>query len=517
MNDLGFWKIAEKDPNRLAYIDPEGTSYTYGEILKSCNRLVHGLREMGLEKGDTVAVLLENEKAFIEVLMAIAQAGMYIVPINWHLAPENIAYILEDSEAKILIASDKYVDNAVKAAERIGFPRQMIFTTGSHASVATYDSIQQGQPDTKPLDRCFGKVKTYTSGTTGRPKGVLRKFEQGDPEDHSVMTAMFMLMFDVEPHNDNVHLVTAPLYHIAPNQFAGMSLHLGHTLVVMRKWTPEETLRLIEKYRVTTAQMVPTMFNRLYRLPAPVKSQFDLSSLKVVIHSAAPCPVGLKRNMMEWWGPVVYEYYSASEGGGTLVKPDEWFEKPGTVGKPWPISEIKIFDEEMNELKAGEIGTIYLQMKAGAKFEYHKDRAKTEKAYYGDFFTADDIGYLDEDGYLFLTDRKSYMIIVGGVNIYPTEIENQLAMHPKIADNAVFGVPNEDLGEEIKAVVVLEKGIAPSVEIADEIQAYCEKTLGKFRTPHSIDFLEELPREATGKLLKRKLRDPYWADHNKRI
>lgn len=517
MDDLGFWKIAEKDPERLAYIDPDGNSYSYGDILKSCNRLVHGFRKLGLQQGDTVAVLLENEKAFIEIMMAISQAGMYVVPINWHLAPDNIAYILKDSEAKVLVVSEKYAENGVAAAEQIDFSKEMIFSTGSSSLVASYASFQEGQPDSKPENRSFGKVKTYTSGTTGRPKGVLRKFEQGDPEDHSVMTAMFMLMFDVEPHNGNVHLVTAPLYHIAPNQFAGMSLHLGHTLVVMRKWEPEETLRLIEKHRVTTAQMVPTMFNRLFRLPSSVKSRYDLSSLKVVIHSAAPCPVGLKRNMLDWWGPVIYEYYSASEGGGTLVKPDEWLQKPGTVGKPWPISEVKIFDEEMNERRTGEIGTIYLQMNAGAKFEYHRDKEKTDKAYYGDFFTADDVGYVDEDGYLFLTDRKSYMIIVGGVNIYPTEIENQLAVYPKIADNAVFGVPNEDLGEEIKAVVVLEDGIEPSAELTQEIQEYCEKTLGKFRTPHSIDYLDALPREATGKLLKRKLRDPYWAEYNKRI
>ncbi len=517
MDELGFWKIAEIDPARVALIDPSGSSLTFGELLQRCNRLVHGLRALGLKKGETVAVLMENEKEFLEIFMAISQAGMYLVPVNWHLNPDDIAYIIEDSDAKILIASAKYSDNAIQAAKTNGFPAEMVFSTGYHPETRSYDTIKEGHPESKPEDRCYGKVKTYTSGTTGRPKGVLRKFEEGDPEEHSVMTAMFMLMFDIEPHNNNTHLVTAPLYHIAPNQFATMSLHLGHSLVIMGKWTPEDTLQLIEKHKITTAQMVPTMFNRLVRLPEAIRKDADLSSLKVVIHSAAPCPVGLKKAIMKWWGPVLYEYYSASEGGGTLVKPDEWVEKPGTVGKPWAISQIKILDENKKELPPGEVGTIYIRMDIGQKFEYHQDKKKTEDAYFGDFFTADDVGYLDEDGYLFLTDRKSYMIIVGGVNIYPTEIENQLSMHPKIADNAVFGVPNEDLGEEIKAVIVLEDGIEESREVTEEIMVYCTDMLGKFRTPHSIDYLEELPREATGKLIKRKLRDPYWEKHNKKI
>jgi len=517
MDELGFWKIAEKDPTRLALIDPSGSSMMYGELLAECNQLVHGFRALGLTKGDSVAVLMENEKYFLAIFMAISQAGMYLVPINWHLNPENISYIIDDSDAKLLISSEKYTDNAKQAAKIVGFPDDRVFSTGNNPDVRSYREIINGQDQSKPEDRCYGCVKTYTSGTTGRPKGVLRKFQEGDPEEYSVMTAMFMMMFDIQPHSNNVHLVTAPLYHIAPNQFATMSLNLGHSLILMGKWSPEETLRLIEKHRVTTAQMVPTMLNRLIRLPESVKKAADLSSLHTVIHSAAPCPVDLKKGIMEWWGPVLFEYYSASEGGGTLVKPNEWMKKPGTVGKPWPISHIKILDESKNELPSGQIGTIYIRMDTGQKFVYHGDKKKTEKAYFGDFFTADDVGYVDEDGYLFLTDRKSYMIIVGGVNIYPTEIESALSMHPKIEDNAVFGIPNEDLGEEIKAVIVLEKGIEQSEEITAEIMAYCAKTLGKFRTPHSIDYADKLPREATGKLIKHKIRDPFWKNQNKNI
>jgi len=517
MNELGFWKIAELVPERLAVAESSGREITYGELLKECNKLAHGFRAMGMNRGDTIALLMDNSIPFIEIMMAAFQIGIYVVPINWHMAAQNIAYIARDSEAKLLVASERFAENATKAATEIGLAADMLFTTGGVPGFQPYESIKNGQPETKPDHRWIGKVKTYTSGTTGRPKGVHRQLQEGDPDEISAMTAMFLMLFGIEPHQDNVHLVAAPLFHTAPNHWANNSLQCGHTLVLMSKWTPEETLQLVEKYRVTTTHMVPTMFNRLDRLPEKVKSAADLSSLRHVIHAAAPCPVELKQRMLDWWGPVIYEYYSASEGGGTLVTPDEWVKKPGTVGKPWIISEVKILDDNKKELPSGEIGSIYMKMNAGQNFEYHHDKSKTNKAYVGDFFTVDDVGYMDKDGYLFLTDRKSYMIIVGGVNIYPTEIENLLSMHPKIADNAVFGIPNPDLGEEIKAVVQLEDGIEPSEQLVEEIKIYIGEKLGRYRTPHSVDFLDKLPREATGKLIKRRLRDPYWEKQGKLI
>ena len=336
------------------------------------------------------------------------------------------------------------------------------------------------------------------------------------PEDAAFGFGGIMFLFSVQPHDDNVHFCGSPLYHTAVLVFAGGSIHLGHTVVVLEKWTPEDTLRLIEKYRVTTSHMVPTQFHRMLALPEEVRNKYDLSSLRHMVHAAAPCPVDVKRRMIEWWGPVIDEYYAASEGGGTYVFPDEWMKKPGTVGKPWPISEVKIFDDDGNELPTGEIGTVYMHMQTG-NFEYHKDKEKTDKNRLGKFWTVGDIGYFDEDGYLFLCDRKADMIISGGANIYPAEIESVLLMHPKVGDAAVFGIPHDDWGEEVKAVIEPAAGIEPSDDLAHEILTFCADKLAKFKTPKSIDFTPELPRDPNGKLYKRKLRDPYWEGRERAI
>lgn len=293
-------------------------------------------------------------------------------------------------------------------------------------------------------------------------------------------------------------------------------MHLGHTLVVMDKWTPEGCLEVIERYRVTTSHMVPTQFHRLLAMPADVRANYDVSSLRHMIHAAAPCPPEVKRQMIDWWGSAVDEYYAASEGGGTLVTAEQWLKKPGTVGTPWPISEIAIFDDEGNPLKPGEIGTVYMSMQTG-NFEYHKDKEKTQKNRLGKYFTVGDVGYLDEDGYLFLCDRKSDMIISGGANIYPAEIENVLLTHPKVADAAVFGIPHDEWGEQVKAVIEPAPGVGAGQQLADEILAYCADKLARFKTPKSIDFIAEMPRDPNGKLSKRKLRDPYWAGRERAI
>jgi long-chain acyl-CoA synthetase len=304
--------------------------------------------------------------------------------------------------------------------------------------------------------------------------------------------------------------VGSPLYHTAVLRFGGASIHFGHTLVLMDKWLPEEMLQLVERHRVTTSHMVPTQFHRLLSLPEEVRARYDLSSLRHMIHAAAPCPVDVKHRMIEWWGPVVDEYYAASEGGGTLVNTEEWLAKPGTVGRPWPISEIAIFDDAGRRIEEpGVIGTVYMAMQTG-DFEYHKDRDKTAGNRIGRFFTVGDVGFLDEDGYLFLRDRKIDMIISGGANIYPAEIESVLLMHPKVGDVAVFGIPHEDWGEEVKAVVEPAEGVAPGPELAEDILAFCAGRLARFKTPRTVDFTEEMPRDPNGKLYKRKLRDPYW-------
>jgi long-chain acyl-CoA synthetase len=294
------------------------------------------------------------------------------------------------------------------------------------------------------------------------------------------------------------------------------SVQLGHTAVLMDRWRPEEMLRLIERYRVTHSHMVPTQFRRLLELPDAVRNSYDVSSLRVMIHGAAPCPPEVKRRMLDWWGPVVTEYYAATEGGGTAISAAEWLEKPGSVGKPWPGSVVAVLDESGAELPAGEPGLVYMRM-GTSNFEYHKDPAKTSQARVGDLFTLGDIGYLDEDGYLYLCDRKSDLIISGGVNVYPAEIENELACHPKVADVAVFGVPNADWGEEIKAVVQPASGVEGDDELTAELLAFAAGRLAKFKIPRTVDYLAELPRDPNGKLYKRKLRDPYWAGRDRAI
>jgi len=320
----------------------------------------------------------------------------------------------------------------------------------------------------------------------------------------------------VQPLDQNVHICGSPLYHTAVMVFAGGSLHLGHTVVLMDRWTPEGMLELIERYRVTTSHMVPTQFHRLLALPEEVKTGYDLSSLRHMVHAAAPCPVEVKRRMIEWWGPVVDEYYAASEGGGTVVLPDDWMRKPGTVGKPWPISEVAIFDDEGNRLGPNEEGTVYMSMQTG-DFEYHKDQEKTRSNRIGKFFTVGDIGYLDDDGYLFLRDRKADMIISGGANIYPAEIEGVLLTHPLVADAAVFGIPHADWGEEVKAAVEPAPGAEAGEELAHQILDHCAGRLARFKIPKSVDFVAEMPRDPNGKLYKRKLRDPYWAGRERAI
>jgi long-chain acyl-CoA synthetase len=355
----------------------------------------------------------------------------------------------------------------------------------------------------------------YTSGTTGNPKGVFRPLSGATPEAMALGLSGILFLFGVQPQDDNVHIVGSPLYHTAVMRYSGASIHLGHTVVLMDKWVPEEMLRLIEKYKVTTSHMVPTQFHRLLALPEDVRNKYDLSSLQHMIHAAAPCPVDTKRKMIDWWGNAVDEYYAASEGGGTLVTAEEWLKKPGTVGKPWPISEIAIFDDDGNRVEEPNvIGTVYMSMQS-ADFSYHGDKEKTQKNRIGKFFTVGDVGLLDEDGYLFLRDRKIDMIISGGANIYPAEIENVLLGFPKIGDVAVFGVPNDDWGEEVKAVVEPQEGLEASPELAEEILAYCTDKLAKFKTPKSIDFTDSMPRDPNGKLYKRKLRDPYWEGREK--
>jgi long-chain acyl-CoA synthetase len=516
MAELGFWKQATAHPERIALVTPDGTRIAAGDLLARSNQLVHGLRKLGLAQGDVVATLLPNGAPMIETYLAVTQAGLYLVPINHHLAGPEVAYILTDSGAKAFIADARFADIARAAAAEAKMPAQGCFAVGAIPGFQPYAALGAGMPATAPDDRVAGQVMNYTSGTTGRPKGVRRALMPFDPDTVGSMFAMFLSMFGITPEDDGVHLVGSPLYHTAVLVFAGCSLHFGHTLSVMDKWTPESCLEVIERDRVTTTHMVPTQFHRLLALPDEVKKKYDVSSLRHVVHAAAPCPVDVKRRMLDWWGPTIFEYYAASEGGGTLVTPTEWLERPGTVGKAWASSEIRILDDGGADLPPGTPGTVF--MKLGVQdFEYHGDKKKTDANRRDGFFTVGDVGYLDDAGYLFLCDRKIDMIISGGANIYPSEIEACLLSHPKVGDAAVFGIPDDDWGESVKAVIEPAPGVAPGKELADDIVAFCLERIAKFKVPKSIDFMPELPRDPNGKLYKRKLRDPYWAGRERAI
>ena len=513
---MSFWTLAEQDPSHVALIDPDGREVAAKELFEESNRLVHGLRELGLERDDVVAAVLPNGAEFVELYLACLQSGWRLTPINHHLTAQEVAYIVRDCEAKAFVCAERFAEMGTAVVQELDFPKEGRFAVGDIDGFRPYAELKEGQPSTRPEERAPGGVMNYTAGTTGKPKGVKRDQVDLDVDIVADMHAAFLMLFGIETNKDNVHLVVSPLYHTAVLTFASDSLHLGHTVVLMDDWTPEGTLERIERYRVTTSHMVPTQFRRLLALPEEVRSRADVSSLRTMVHSAAPCPVDVKRRMLDWWGPVIYEYYAATEGGGTLVTPQEWEQKPGTVGKPWPISEIRILDDDGKPLPPNEAGTVWIKM-AEYTFEYHKDRAKTDESWKEGFFTVGDIGYLDEDGFLFLADRKADMIISGGVNIYPAEVEAVLLTHPDVADAAVFGIPNEDWGEEVKAAIELKDGVEAGTELEEKLLAFCLEHLAKYKCPRSIDFVEEMPRDPNGKLYKRVLRDPYWKGRERAI
>ncbi|GCD47431.1 acyl-CoA synthetase [Streptomyces paromomycinus] len=510
----GFWAQAAADPGRTVLIAPDGEEWTAARLHAACNRLVHGLRAAGLERGDAFAVVLPNGVELFTAYLAATQAGFYLVPVNHHAVGPEIAWIAGDAEAKALIAHERFADAARAAADEAGLPPRHRYSVGEVPGFRPYAALLDGQPETPPEDRTLGWVMNYTSGTTGRPRGIRRPLSGRLPEESPL--GGFLGIFGIRPFGGNVHLVCSPLYHTAVLQFAGASLHIGHQVVLMDKWTPEEMLRLIDTYRCTHTHMVPTQFHRLLALPEEVRARYDVTSMRHAVHGAAPCPDHVKRAMIDWWGSCVEEYYAASEGGGAFATAEDWLKKPGTVGRAWPISELAVFDDDGERLPPGELGTVYMKMTTGG-FSYHKDAGKTRENRIGDFFTVGDLGYLDEDGCLFLRDRKIDMIISGGVNIYPAEIEAALLAHPAVADAAAFGIPHDDWGEQVKAVVEPADGYAPEPALADEILAHCAERLAGYKCPRSVDFVAALPRDPNGKLYKRRLRDPYWAGRERAV
>jgi long-chain acyl-CoA synthetase len=510
MESTGLWNIAREQPNLTAVVDPATGPVAYGELVARADQYGKGLRALGLRTGDTIAVMLPNGVDLIAVYFAALQTGLYLVPVNWHLIGPEVAYLLKDSEARAFVAHERFADVALAAVEGSDLPKDALFSVGDVAGFRPLSELGGGLPPGRPDDRTQGAPMVYTSGTTGRPKGVRRALTGLDPDLPPAAGRWFFGIFGLDPFDGHVHLCCSPLYHTAVLNFATLAIQLGHTTVLMEKFDAEEMLRLIDEYDVTYSHMVPTQFKRLLAIPEDVRAQYDVSSLRNMIHGAAPCPETVKRQMLDWWGPVVTEYYAATEGGGATITATEWLERPGSVGKAWPGSVIAILDDDGKEVPTGTVGLVYMRM-GTSTFEYHGDKAKTDQGRVGDKFTLGDVGHLDEAGYLYLHDRKSDMIISGGVNIYPAEIEGELSAHPQVADIAVFGIPHAEWGEEIKAVVQPVEGVKPSDELAADILEFARGRLARFKVPKTVDFIEELPRDPNGKLYKRKLRDPYWA------
>jgi long-chain acyl-CoA synthetase len=516
LGTTGFWKIAEENRGHLAIADPDYNEISFGELYDLVNQITHGLKALGLKRGDHISTTLPNCIEQVALCKAAYQSGFYVTTINWHLVGPEIAYILGDAESKIYITSERFAAESKRALAEASIDPSRAFSIGNVEGFRPFAELTEGQPKTRPDDLSSGSIMFYTSGTTGRPKGVRRALDERHPDEVAAGSGMLFLLFGVMPHDNHVEITQAPTYHTAVNNWTTTALDWGHSVVLMDRWTPEGALERIEKYKVTYSHMVPTMFNRMLNLPEEVRKKYDVSSLRAMIHAAAPCPVETKWKMFDWWGDVIWEYYAATEGGGTIAPPDEWKKHPGTVGRPWPNSEVIVVDENGKELPPGQSGTIYMKM-AGNTFEYYKAKEKTEEARLRDFFTVGDIGYFDDDGYLFLNDRSNDMIIAGGVNIYPAEIEGVIQQHAQVQDVAVFGIPNKDMGEEIKAVIELIPGTEATDAIRDDIEAFYRDKMAKQKWPHSIDFTDDMPRDPNGKLYKRKLKDPYWEGHDGKI
>ncbi|QCK86803.1 acyl-CoA synthetase [Phreatobacter aquaticus] len=506
---------AAADPNKPAYVMAgSGEIVTYGQLEDRSNRIAQFFRAQGLRTGDHIALMLDNNPRFFEICWAAQRSGLYYTAMSTRLTPGEAAFIIGDCGAKLVIGSRALAETAAQLPALCPDVRDWFMTGGTIPGYRSLEEAALAMPASRIADEASGLDMLYSSGTTGRPKGIKNPLEPVPIETPNpfMMVVCGALSFSA----DMTYLSPAPLYHAAPLRFCMMVQRFGGTCVVMEDFDAEQFLRLIPKHRITHTQVVPTMFVRILKLPEDARQRYDMSSLEVAFHAAAPCPIPVKERMIEWWGPIISEYYAGTEGCGlTFCNSQEWLEHRGTVGKAL-AGKLRIVDDEGELVPTGDVGAIYFA--EGRPFEYHNDKAKTASSVMPNgWATLGDIGYVDADGFLYLTDRRAFMIISGGVNIYPQEAENVLIEHPDVLDVAVFGVPSEEFGEEVKAVVQPRNLAAAGPELAARLMAFCRQQLSPIKCPRSIDFEAELPRHPTGKLYKRLLRDRYWAGHTSRI
>jgi acyl-CoA synthetase (AMP-forming)/AMP-acid ligase II len=506
---------AEKTPDKPAVVMARsGETVTYAQLDARSNQAAQLFYGLGLRPGDHIALCMENNARYHEICWAAQRSGLYYTAISSRLTPPEVEYIVDDCDARVFVTSETMGELAEALSDRCPRLEARLMVGRPSGGFASYEEARDAWPATPLAEELEGAQMLYSSGTTGRPKGVKHPLTGRPAGTPPPLALGLMGLYGAD--EKAVYLSPAPLYHAAPLAFTMSFLRVGATVVVMEHFDAAEALRLIERHRITHSQWVPTMFVRMLKLPEEERARHDVSSLKAAIHAAAPCPIPVKEQMIAWWGPVIYEYYAGTEGNGfCAIDSEQWLAHKGSVGKPLN-AKVHVLDEEGHELPPGEIGTIYFE--SNVAFEYHKDPEKTAGARSKEGYTTlGDVGYLDEDGFLYLTDRKAHMIISGGVNIYPQETENVLVTHPKVYDAAVIGVPNEEFGEEVKAVVQPVDMAAAGPELERELIEFCRARISHLKCPRSVDFLAELPRHPTGKLYKRLLKDRYWTDHESRI
>lgn len=509
MDEIRFSRFAAQNPDRLAVVDGAGRHWSRGEIAELTHGMSRALRAKGFVPGDVLAIFAPNCAEYLVAYLAATQIGLYVVPLNWYLAPPETRYILENSRARALVVHERFRGAVEAILREMPTAPEVRISVGELPGFVELREFVRGHSVEPLADPVQGRVLGYTSATTGRPKGVVLPLADSARILNKAIEARIAVNTLPEAH---VQLCASLLYHGAPLEAMTLALHMGHVAVLMDFLSPEAILRLIDQYRVTMAYIVPAMFARLLHLSEEVRSRYSTASLKRVIHGGAMCPVDVKRRMIEWLGPILWEAYGAVEGAGTLIGATEWLKYPGSVGRPIPGTRLRIVSDDGEDLPAGEVGTIYMTRFCGDRFEYLGDPEKTRACQQGDFFTVGDVGYLNEEGFLFLRDRKIDMINLAGTKVYSAEVESVLARHPQVADCAVFGIPDEVTGEAVVALVQRVAGAPTDRELRSSISGLLHEHLSVVKHPRYLEFVAQLPRDDTGKLKKRRLREQYLVD-----